>query len=181
MFGIRKNMFRKMRHFGTTHPQKFLPQIICTLKYMKSITNRAFYCISVLILKYLFVLLLLWILYLQTHITRVHKQEFVDEMVIRYNDVAPMPTIDPSEAVDGVTNPYVRSVYQCKVCQRELQWKSRSTWKTHYESHLDIKRFGCYVCEKQFRMKGDLKTHIVRVHKVEFIDEKVIRLEENTA
>lgn len=98
-------------------------------------------------------------------------------MVIRFNEVPEVPAVDPSETIDGWSNPYVRNIFQCKVCKRELQWKSRSAWKTHYESHLQIKRFGCYVCEKQFRMKGDLKTHITRVHKVEFEEERVIKLD----
>lgn len=116
---------------------------------------------------------------LKTHITRVHQQEFMDERVIRFNDTAPVPTIDPSEIIDGWANPYVRNVFLCKTCNRELQWKSRGAWKTHYESHLDIKRFGCYVCQKPFRLKGDLKTHITRVHKQEFEEGRIIRLEQS--
>jgi len=114
---------------------------------------------------------------LKTHVTRVHKQEFEAEMVVQYNETAPIPEVDPSEVVDGWVNPYVRNVFRCVECDRELQWKSRSSWKTHYESHLNIKRFGCYVCSKPFRLKSDLKTHIVRVHKVEFVEQNILRLE----
>lgn len=110
--------------------------------------------------------------------TRVHKEDFADEQVVRFNEAAPIPEVDPSEITDGWSNPYVRNVFRCVDCSKELQWKSRSSWKIHYESHLSIKRFGCYVCAKEFRLKGDLKTHITRVHKVEFEDHRVIKLDQ---
>eukprot|EP00111_Clytia_hemisphaerica_P020343 TCONS_00059921-protein len=116
---------------------------------------------------------------LKTHIVRVHKEDFIDERVIRYNETAPIPQVDPSEIIDGWSNPYVRNVFRCLQCNKELQWKNRASWKIHYESHLDIKRFGCYVCQKPFRLKGDLKTHITRVHKIEFDDLQVIKLDQN--
>lgn len=115
---------------------------------------------------------------LKTHIVRVHKEEFLDERVIRYNEQAPIPDVDASKITDGWSNPYVRNVFRCIECSKELQWKHRSQWKIHYESHLDIRRFGCYVCPKEFRLKGDLKTHVTRVHKVEFEDHRVLKLDQ---
>ena len=89
-----------------------------------------------------------------------------------------MPPIDPDEEnIDGLTpSEYVRHVFLCKECEKVLAWKSRAGWKSHYESHLNIKRFGCYICTQPFRLKGDLKRHVENVHKETFESERVVIL-----
>ena len=59
---------------------------------------------------------------------------------------------------DNWSNPYAKLALVCRICSKEQNPKTKSTWKQHWESHTDLKNFGCYVCEKRFRMKGTIIT-----------------------
>ena len=56
---------------------------------------------------------------------------------------------------DNWSNPYAKLALVCRICSKEQNPKTRNTWKQHWESHTDLKNFGCYICEKRFRMKGN--------------------------
>ena len=115
---------------------------------------------------------------LKRHITNVHGELCIDDRILKFNDKIEIPPIDPDEEnIDGLTpSDYVRHVFLCKECEKVLAWKSRAGWKSHYESHLNIKRFGCYICTQPFRLKGDLKRHVENVHKETFESERVVIL-----
>ena len=53
--------------------------------------------------------------------------------------------------------------YQCEICQR--CFKVKGNLKTHVASvHEGKKPFKCEICDKSFPLKGEMKKHITSVH-----------------
>ena len=102
------------------------------------------------------------------------SREFVDDEVKYLNDKVEVPEVDPATCIDGWVNPYVRNVFLCNICSKELNPKNKGSWKSHHESHANVKRFGCYVCLKAFRLKGDLKKHVNQVHQKELLESMIV-------
>ena len=115
---------------------------------------------------------------LKRHTTNVHGELCIDDRILKFNDKIEVPPVDPEEEnIDRLTpSEYVRHVLLWKECDKVLAWKSRAGWKSHYESHLNIRRFGCYVCSQPLRLKGDSKRHVENVHTEPFESERVVIL-----
>ena len=66
--------------------------------------------------------------------------------------------------IDGFTNPYVKIILACKVCNKEQTSKSANDWKRHYMTHSDQKPHACQHCPKSFIRADKLRKHIEAQH-----------------
>ena len=62
--------------------------------------------------------------------------------------------------LDGFTNPYVKIILVCKLCNKEQASKCTSNWKAHYLTHTAEKRHKCELCAKTFVQTNHLKAHM---------------------
>ena len=77
---------------------------------------------------------------------------------------------DPSKQVsksdlkylENFTNPYVKIILVCIVCNKELSMKYQSTWKRHYLTHVndEDKPFKCVHCNRAFVQSTQLTSHM---------------------
>lgn len=68
--------------------------------------------------------------------------------------------------IEGFSNPYVKLVLACKICNKDMPIKYPGNWKQHYFSHSSStdRPFKCQFCEKSF-VRGDrLKNHVTKHH-----------------
>jgi len=66
--------------------------------------------------------------------------------------------------LEGFTNPYVKLIVVCRICNREQSLKFSSNWYKHYMTHSDKKPFQCPHCPKSF-VRGDvMRKHIQSKH-----------------
>ena len=68
--------------------------------------------------------------------------------------------------VEQFTNPYVKIILVCKICNKEMSLKFSSNWKKHYLTHAsnDEKPHKCDVCAKAFITLTSLRKHIQQKH-----------------
>ena len=66
--------------------------------------------------------------------------------------------------LENFSNPYVKIILACTVCNKEQSLKYQSTWKRHFLTHAsdDNKPFQCTVCNKAFVQSTQLTSHMKR-------------------
>ena len=79
--------------------------------------------------------------------------------------------------IEGFTNPYVKIILVCKICNKEQVSKSSSNWKKHFLTHSDVKPHKCQFCDKTFVQTNNLKAHMKKHLKEE--PAQVVQLEQN--
>ena len=66
--------------------------------------------------------------------------------------------------LEGFTNPYVKLIVACRICNKEQSLKFSSNWYKHYVTHSDKKPHQCPHCEKSF-VRGDaMRKHVQSKH-----------------
>ncbi|XP_057301127.1 zinc finger protein GFI1 homolog pag-3-like [Hydractinia symbiolongicarpus] len=68
--------------------------------------------------------------------------------------------------VENFTNPYVKIILVCKICNKEMSLKFSSNWKKHYLTHAsnDEKPHKCTLCSKAFITITALRKHVATKH-----------------
>merc|ERR1712179_368100 len=66
--------------------------------------------------------------------------------------------------LDGFTNPYVKIILVCKICNKEQKSLHPPNWKQHYMTHEEKKPHSCTHCSKSFVRADYLRKHIESQH-----------------
>lgn len=66
--------------------------------------------------------------------------------------------------VSNFSNPYVKLIVACKVCNKEQSMTRSNNWKQHYFTHQDEKPHKCSFCPKSFIRADKLRQHIAKLH-----------------
>jgi len=94
--------------------------------------------------------------------------------------------ISDLKCLESFSNPYVKIIVCCKICNKEQSLKFRFTWKRHYLTHAspEGKPFKCTFCEKTFSRSDGFKLHLkrhqteIRLHQIknEYVSEQMVTL-----
>ena len=80
--------------------------------------------------------------------------------------------------IENFSNPYVKIILVCKICNKEQSLKFSHNWKTHYLSHVsnEEKPHKCQFCPKAFvtapQLKKHMKQHIVDIKGVCILEDE---------
>ncbi|XP_012558415.2 tissue-resident T-cell transcription regulator protein ZNF683 isoform X6 [Hydra vulgaris] len=66
--------------------------------------------------------------------------------------------------LENFSNPYVKIIVVCKICNREQSFKRSSNWKAHFMTHSDKKPHSCLHCEKSYIRADQLRKHVEKEH-----------------
>lgn len=68
--------------------------------------------------------------------------------------------------VENFSNPYVKIILVCKVCNKEQSLRNSGNWKQHFLTHVSgqEKPHKCQQCPKSFIRADQLKKHISKHH-----------------
>ena len=68
--------------------------------------------------------------------------------------------------VENFSNPYVKILLACKICNKEMSMKFSSNWKKHYLTHSSDseKPHKCHHCTKAFITLTSLRSHLAKKH-----------------
>ncbi|XP_065644067.1 tissue-resident T-cell transcription regulator protein ZNF683 isoform X6 [Hydra vulgaris] len=68
------------------------------------------------------------------------------------------------KSLENFSNPYVKIIVVCKICNREQSFKRSSNWKAHFMTHSDKKPHSCLHCEKSYIRADQLRKHVEKEH-----------------
>jgi len=68
--------------------------------------------------------------------------------------------------LETFTNPFVKVIVCCKICDKPQSLKFQASWKRHYLTHASAeeKPFKCRYCERAFVQANALTLHIKGRH-----------------
>jgi len=66
--------------------------------------------------------------------------------------------------LENFTNPYVKIIVVCKVCNKEQSLKFSRYWREHFMTHSDTKPHKCPYCPKSFQKPSQMKKHAQSKH-----------------
>lgn len=71
--------------------------------------------------------------------------------------------------IENFSNPYVKIILVCKVCNKEQSLKNSGNWKQHFFTHASgaEKPHKCEHCVKSFIRADQLRKHIFRCHPID--------------
>lgn len=74
--------------------------------------------------------------------------------------------VSPSDLkyLENFSNPYVKLIVACRICNKEQSFKYQATWKRHFLTHGDDKPYKCSVCPKSFIQAFQLRNHYKNKH-----------------
>ena len=61
--------------------------------------------------------------------------------------------------------------FRCRICGQDslnMKRNARQNMKNHVERHVEGLTYNCQLCEKEFRSRHSLNTHISKIHKNKF-------------
>ena len=66
--------------------------------------------------------------------------------------------------MENFSNPYVKLIVVCKVCNKEQSMTNTGNWKQHFFTHGGDKPHKCPMCPKSFIRADQLRKHEAKVH-----------------
>ncbi|XP_002156868.3 uncharacterized protein LOC100200420 isoform X4 [Hydra vulgaris] len=97
------------------------------------------------------------------------KQESEENASLKKND----SSTSSLKYLENFTNPYVKIILACKICNKEQSLKFAATWKRHYLTHAPKEDLPhkCPFCGKGYVTSTNLKNHLKKHNKKTFQNE----------
>ncbi|XP_065644071.1 uncharacterized protein LOC100200420 isoform X8 [Hydra vulgaris] len=97
------------------------------------------------------------------------KQESEENAFLKKND----SSTSSLKYLENFTNPYVKIILACKICNKEQSLKFAATWKRHYLTHAPKEDLPhkCPFCGKGYVTSTNLKNHLKKHNKKIFQNE----------
>lgn len=69
--------------------------------------------------------------------------------------------------LENFSNPYVKIIIVCKICNKEQSLRFAGNWRQHYMTHSEKKPHTCPHCSKSFIRADRLRQHIQKSHGID--------------
>ena len=97
--------------------------------------------------------------------TKTEHQE--ENKIVIQSDINTLNTQELNEKLNELFTENLPGEYICNYCPKVVRGvKNKSHMREHVQKHIDGLQFNCTFCDKTYRQRGNLKTHISREHKI---------------